>query len=88
MHFRACGANGTIGANGVASVSGFARRIRDVTVQRLYRDGAAWVLRPGNAGAAETHGIEFDLKLPLWWLSAAASASAPPLALHANLTRA
>jgi outer membrane receptor for ferrienterochelin and colicins len=76
-------------ADGVASVSGFARKIQDVTVQRLYRDGAAWVSRPENAGAAETHGIEFDVKMPLrWWLAAAASGSTPPLELHANLTRA
>lgn len=72
------------GANGVASVSGFARRIRDVTVQRLYQDGAAWVSRPVNAGEAETHGIEFDVKAPLgWWLP-----GAPPLDLHVNATRA
>ena len=66
------------GTGGVASVSGFARRIRDVTLQRLYRDGAAWVARPENAGAAETHGIEVDLKMPL----------RAPLEVHANLTRA
>lgn len=68
------------GANGVASVSAFARRIRDVTVQRLYQDGVAWVSRPVNAGEAETHGIEFDLKAPLrWW---------PQMEVHANATRA
>ena len=66
--------------NGVASVSVFARRIQDVTVQRLYRDGPAWVSRPENAGAAETHGIEFDIKLPLRLTL--------PVELHANLTRA
>lgn len=66
------------GANGVASVSGFARRIRDVTAQRLYLDGAAWVSRPVNAGEAETHGIEFDVKAPV----------ARTLELHANATRA
>jgi outer membrane receptor for ferrienterochelin and colicins len=67
------------GTSGMASISGFARRIADVTVQRLYQDGAAWVSRPENAGAAETHGIEFDLKAPLkLWL---------PLELHANLIR-
>ena len=72
------------GANGVASVSGFARRIGDVTVQRLYQDGAAWVSRPVNAGEAETHGIEFDVKAPLrWWLP-----TAPPFEIHANATRA
>ena len=69
------------GAKGVASVSGFARRIGDVTLRRLYLDRAAWVARPENAGDAGTHGIELDLKTPLpWWL--------PALELHANLTRA
>lgn len=71
------------GVGGMASVSGFARRIGDVTLRRLYLDGAAWVARPENAGAARTHGIELDLKMPLrWWLPASA------LELRANLTRA
>lgn len=71
------------GKNGVASVSAFARRISDVTVPQLYRDGANWVTRPVNDGAAETHGIEFDLKAPVRaWLP-----GAPPLELHVNAVR-
>jgi outer membrane receptor protein involved in Fe transport len=67
------------GTGGIASVSGFARRIADVTVYRFYQDGANWVSRPENVGSAETHGVEFDLKAPLKaWL---------PLELHANMTR-
>jgi outer membrane receptor for ferrienterochelin and colicins len=71
------------GSGGLASVSGFARRIADVTVQRLYQDGAAWVSRPVNAGAAETHGIEFDLKAPL----RALLPGSLPMELHVNMIR-
>lgn len=66
-------------ASGMASVSAFARRIGDVTLRRVYMEGAAWVARPENAGAAATHGIEVDLKMPL---------RATALEVHANLTRA
>lgn len=69
--------------NGVASVSAYARRISDVTVQRLYLDGATWVSSLANGGTAATHGIEFDAKLPL----AALYAGAPAVDLRANASR-
>jgi outer membrane receptor for ferrienterochelin and colicins len=53
------------GKGGVASVSVYGRRIRDVTVQRLFLDGASWVSAPANDGTASAHGIEFDAKVPL-----------------------
>lgn len=69
--------------NGVVSIGGYARRIDDVTVQRLYRDGAAWVSMPFNQGRAAARGLEFDAKLPL----ANLLAGAPALDLHANASR-
>ena len=61
-----------LGGKGVVSVSGYARRIGDVTVQRLFRDGDTWVSTLANAGRATAHGIEFDARLPLRTLLAAA----------------
>ncbi|CAN7642862.1 TonB-dependent receptor [Pseudoduganella sp. LjRoot289] len=69
--------------SGAASVSAYARRINDVTVQRLFQDGATWVSSLANGGTATAHGIEFDAKLPL----AALYAAAPAIDLRANASR-
>jgi outer membrane receptor for ferrienterochelin and colicins len=71
------------GKGGVMSMSGYARRIDDVTVQRLYQQGGQWVERPENFGSAAARGIEFDAKVPLGaWLAGAAG-----LELRANASR-
>ncbi|MBB5609468.1 MULTISPECIES: TonB-dependent siderophore receptor [unclassified Janthinobacterium] len=71
------------GKSGVASVSAFARRISDVTVQRLYEQDGIWITSPFNNGIASVHGIEADLKFPLrTWL-----AGAPDIDLRANAAR-
>ncbi|WP_154371409.1 TonB-dependent receptor plug domain-containing protein [Pseudoduganella rivuli] len=49
---------------GVIGVSAYARRVTDVTVRRLYRDGKEWVATPVNEGKASVSGLEFDMKLP------------------------
>ena len=67
----------------MASVSVYARRIRDVVLQRLYQDGASWVATPSNNGGASVHGIEADLRLPL----PAPAPRWPGLELRANLGR-
>jgi len=54
-----------LGKDGSATVSGYAKRVSDVTTQQLYRDGASWVERPINNGQARLAGIEVDLKSPL-----------------------
>lgn len=73
---------------GMASVSLYARRIRDVVLQRLWRDaGGAWVATPANGGGASVRGIEFDARLPLPAPSAASIAGWPALDLRANLGR-
>lgn len=53
------------GKNGMASVSAYARRIDEVTVQTLYRENGAWITTPFNHGRAEVWGIEFDTRRPL-----------------------
>jgi outer membrane receptor for ferrienterochelin and colicin len=54
-----------LGKGGTATLSGYARRVSDVTTQQLYRDGASWVSRPINNGNADLAGIELDLKSPV-----------------------
>ena len=54
-----------LGKGGTATLSGYARRVSDVTTQQLYRDGASWVARPINNGDARIAGIEVDLKSPV-----------------------
>lgn len=68
---------------GVFSASAYARRIADVTVQRLFRSGETWVSTLANGGRARAYGIEFDARLPLAPLFAAA----PALDLRLNASR-
>jgi outer membrane receptor for ferrienterochelin and colicins len=56
---------GPLGKNGTATVSGYAKRVSDVTTEQLYRDGISWVARPINNGDADLAGIEVDLKSPV-----------------------
>ena len=72
-----------MGKGGVASVSAFARRISDVTVQRLYRQDGIWISSPFNRGNASVRGIEMDVKLPVrsWF------AQAPEIDVRANAGR-
>jgi outer membrane receptor for ferrienterochelin and colicins len=67
----------------VLSLSVYARRIRDVVLQRLWQDGATWVTTPSNNGGASVHGIEADARLPL----APLAPGWPNLELRANLGR-
>ena len=71
------------GKSGVASVSAFARRISDVTVQRLTLQDGVWITSPFNNGVAQVRGIEMDLKFPLrtWFIGA------PEIDLRANAAR-
>jgi outer membrane receptor for ferrienterochelin and colicin len=54
-----------LGKEGAATLSGYVRRVSDVTTQQLYRDGISWVSRPVNNGDADLAGIEVDLKSPV-----------------------
>ncbi|MGV7209630.1 TonB-dependent receptor plug domain-containing protein [Oxalobacteraceae bacterium A2-2] len=71
------------GKDGVLSLSGYARRVRDVTVQRLFQDGAAWVSTSYNGGNASVAGLEFDARLALRQLFAHAA----DMELRANAAR-
>jgi outer membrane receptor for ferrienterochelin and colicins len=65
----------------------YARRIRDVVLQRLYQDGASWVATPSNNGGASVHGIEADVRLPLAAPAPRWPAHWPTMELRANLGR-
>jgi len=67
----------------VLSLSVYARRIRDVVLQRLWQDGATWVTTPSNNGGASVRGIEADARLPL----APLASGWPGMELRANLGR-
>ena len=71
------------GKSGVASVSAFARRISDVTLQQLSLQNGVWITSPFNNGVAQVRGVEMDVKFPLrTWL-----ADAPEIDLRANAAR-
>lgn len=71
------------GKSGVASISAFARRISDVTVQQLTLQDGVWITSPFNNGVAQVRGVEMDLKFPLrtWFVGA------PEIDLRANAAR-
>ena len=71
------------GNNAMASASGYARRIDDVTIDRVAQVGSTWISTPVNAGRAHTWGIELEAKFPLQSIVPAA----PALTLRANLAR-
>ncbi|HEX8609863.1 MAG TPA: TonB-dependent receptor [Telluria sp.] len=54
-----------VGKDGLLAASAYVRRIDDVTVRRLFQDGADWVSTPANQGKASAHGIALEAKLPL-----------------------
>jgi outer membrane receptor protein involved in Fe transport len=65
------------GKKAMASASAYARRIDDVTIDRVEQVGATWISTPVNAGRARTWGIELEAKFPL----------AAALELRANAAR-
>ncbi|SFU43945.1 TonB-dependent receptor plug domain-containing protein [Pseudoduganella namucuonensis] len=72
-----------IGESGMVGVSAYARRIADVTVQRLFEERGVWVGTLANEGRASARGIEFDARLPL----GALHAKAPAIDLRLNAAR-
>jgi outer membrane receptor protein involved in Fe transport len=58
------------------SVSAFHKRIRDVTLNRIYLNDGVWVSTPDNLGGATVRGVEFEGKT-----------SRGPLAARVNLAR-
>ncbi|MFZ6656615.1 TonB-dependent receptor plug domain-containing protein [Undibacterium sp. TJN19] len=49
----------------MVSLSVYAKRVQDVTVQNLYQQNGVWISSPYNDGTANVVGIEFDSKFAL-----------------------
>ncbi len=71
------------GKNSMFSLSAYAKRVQDVTVQNLYEQNKVWITSPYNHGTAKVMGIEFDAKIALQNLLAAA----PPVEIRLNAAR-
>ena len=71
------------GRDGVLSISGYARQIHNVVLRELWIENGKWISAPVNAGGAQVHGIEFDVKIPV----AAPSAGWPSTDLRMNVGR-
>lgn len=65
------------GRDGLFSASAYARRIDDVTLPLLFRDGERWVVTRANQGRAQAYGIALEAKGEV----------APGLSLRANVAR-
>nr|WP_315396118.1 TonB-dependent receptor [uncultured Duganella sp.] len=72
-----------LGDGALLGASAYLRRIRDVTVTRLFEQDGIWVEAPFNNGNASVRGVELEAKLPLRRLLPAA----PAIDLRANLAR-
>jgi len=72
-----------LGDGALVSVGTYLRRIRDVTITRLFVQDGVWVEAPFNNGNASVRGVELEAKLPLRRLLP----GAPAVDLRANLAR-
>jgi outer membrane receptor protein involved in Fe transport len=64
-----------VGKDGMVSVSAYLKRIRDITLDRLYQVGATWVNLPDNQGNALLHGVEIEAKFSWRLLAVRANAA-------------
>ncbi|MFZ6746560.1 TonB-dependent receptor plug domain-containing protein [Undibacterium sp. JH2W] len=69
--------------NSMLSLSAYAKRVQDVTMQNLYEQNKVWITSPYNHGTAKVMGIEADAKFALQNFLAAA----PPLEVRLNAAR-
>jgi outer membrane receptor protein involved in Fe transport len=51
-----------LGKDEMLSVSAFAKRIRDITLDRVFQQNGVWIVMPDNMGAASVRGLEFEAK--------------------------
>lgn len=71
------------GENAMISLSAYARRIDEVTINRLFEQDGIWISMPVNAGQARTHGITLEAKFSLQDLIK----TDENIQFHGNLTR-
>ncbi|MBC3920450.1 TonB-dependent receptor [Undibacterium sp. CY18W] len=65
------------------SVNTYWRRIQDVMLERLTKNGTTWLTSMSNSGGAKVIGLEVEIKTKLQELSP----TLPPVELRANLNR-
>jgi outer membrane receptor protein involved in Fe transport len=51
-----------VGKEDMFSVSAFSKRIRDITLDRVFEQNGVWIVMPSNMGAALVRGLEFEAK--------------------------
>jgi outer membrane receptor protein involved in Fe transport len=51
-----------LGKEDMLSLSAFAKRIRDITLDRVFQQNGVWIVMPDNAGAASVRGLEFEAR--------------------------
>jgi len=51
-----------MGKDDMLSVSAFAKRIRDITLDRVFQQNGVWIVTPDNMGTATVRGLEFEAK--------------------------
>jgi outer membrane receptor protein involved in Fe transport len=51
-----------VGKDDMLSVSAYTKRIRDITLDRVFQQDGVWIVMPSNAGAALVRGLEFEAK--------------------------
>jgi outer membrane receptor protein involved in Fe transport len=51
-----------LGKDDMLSLSAFAKRIRDITLDREFQQSGVWIVMPDNMGAATVRGLEFEAK--------------------------
>jgi len=51
-----------LGKEDMLSLSAFAKRIRDITLDRVFEQNGVWIVMPDNLGAATVRGLEFEAR--------------------------
>ncbi|ALK99468.2 MULTISPECIES: TonB-dependent siderophore receptor [unclassified Massilia] len=50
------------GKDDMLSISAFAKRIRDITLDRVFQQNGVWIVMPDNVGNASVRGLEFEAR--------------------------
>jgi outer membrane receptor protein involved in Fe transport len=51
-----------VGKDDMLGVSAFAKRIREVTLDRVFQQNGIWIVMPDNLGSADVRGLEFEAR--------------------------
>jgi outer membrane receptor protein involved in Fe transport len=51
-----------VGKDDMLSIGAFAKRIRDITLDRVFQQNGVWIVTPDNAGSATVRGLEVEAR--------------------------